>query len=183
MIKLLDYTDENDSPFGNVQGKKTFHALLAFIDQHPTQKVFEISLAGIVVTDSSFPRESVVSLAKLFRGERWFILSGFNPDDPDLLDNWDYAAKAKEQTLTVLMSGEPVFIGQPLNEAAKELVLLVFKYGRISTPAAAKVLDISIPNASTRLKKLVSDGLIMRSEEVASSGGKEFVYIAPNYSD
>jgi predicted DNA-binding transcriptional regulator len=177
MINLFEYTDGNDHPFGNVQGKKTFQALLEFVDRHPAQKVFEISLASITATDSSFPRESVISLAKYFRGERWFLLSGFNPADPDLLDNWDYAAKAKEQNLVVVKAaGELAFIGPQLNESTKELVLLVFKHGSISTASVAKSLDISVQNASTRLKKLVSEGLIMRSEEIAASGGKEFIY-------
>lgn len=178
MINLIEFTDKNSHPFGNIQGRKTFQELLQYVDSHPEQKVFEISLADIKATDSSFPRESVISIIKQFRGERWFILSGFN--SVDLKDNWDYAAKAKEQTLIVIKENEPTFIGQPLNEAAKELVLLVFKHRKIATPAAAKALDISIPNASTRLKKLVSDGLIMRTEEMAPSGGKEFIYAAPN---
>jgi len=39
-------------------------------------------------------------------------------------------------------------------------------------------LGISVQNASTRLKKLVSQGYILRSEEVAESGGIEFIYQA-----
>jgi predicted transcriptional regulator len=78
--------------------------------------------------------------------------------------------------------GQVTFIGPSLNESTKELVLLVFKHGQITTANVAKALDISVQNASTRLKKLVSDGLVMRSEEIASSGGKEFIYKALNYS-
>lgn len=178
MINLIDFTDKNDHPFGNVQGRKTFQELLHYVDSHPDQKVFEISLADIKATDSSFPRESVISIIKQFRGERWFMLSGFN--SLDLRDNWDYAAKAKEQTLIVMKDNEPTFIGHPLNDSVRELLLLVFKHGKITTPTASKALDISIPNASTRLKKLVSDGLILRTEETALSGGKEFIYSAPN---
>ena len=39
-----------------------------------------------------------------------------------------------------------------------------------------KGLKLSVQNASTRLKKLVNEGLILREEESAASGGKEFVY-------
>lgn len=183
MIKLIDYTDGKDHPFGNVQGKKTYQELKAYVDRHPEQMVFEISMMGIVATDSSFPRESVISLARHLRGERWFTLSGFNPEDADLIANWHAGALVKEQNLVVLKEGgEVAFIGPPLNESTKELVLLVFKHGQIATATVAKTLGISVQNASTRLKKLVLDGLVMRYEEIAPSGGKEFIYKALNFS-
>lgn len=66
-VKLRDFT-EDDHPFGNVQGKATFGKLLDFVHSHPQYSVFGISLTGIEATDASFPRESVVAVAKFFRG-------------------------------------------------------------------------------------------------------------------
>ena len=43
---------------------------------------------------------------------------------------------------------------------------------------AAGELSISVPNASTRLKKLVADGYLRRVEAGAESGGIEFKYEA-----
>ncbi|KPC06070.1 Uncharacterized protein AC500_2039 [Pseudomonas amygdali pv. lachrymans] len=42
----------------------------------------------------------------------------------------------------------------------------------------AETLEISVPNASTKLKKLLDQGYILRAEETAESGGIEYVYHA-----
>ena len=38
-------------------------------------------------------------------------------------------------------------------------------------------MDLSVQNASSKLKKLVDEGYILRSEETAETGGIEFVYV------
>jgi len=45
-----------------------------------------------------------------------------------------------------------------------------------TTADAAAALDISVQNASTRLKRLSEEGFLLRTEAAAESGGKEFVY-------
>lgn len=173
IIKLLDLTSD-DHPFGNVQGREIFMKLVDFVESHPLQKVFGISLEGIVATDASFPRESVISLAKHYRGERWFFLQ--NLSSRDLIDNWRYAAKAKEQPLTIWNGDDFEIIGPPINSATEELIGYVIKNGAVTASRVATDLNLTIHNASTRLKRLVSEGYLMRSEEVAPSGGKEFIY-------
>jgi predicted transcriptional regulator len=39
-------------------------------------------------------------------------------------------------------------------------------------------MNLSVQNASSKLKKLVDDGYILRFEETAESGGIEFIYQA-----
>jgi len=173
IIKLLDFTSD-DHPFGNVQGRETFRKLVDFIEAHPLQKVFGISLAGIEATDASFPRESVVSVAKQYRGEKWFFLMHFR--SRDLVDNWSYAARAKEQPLIIWSDEEFEIIGPPMNSSAEELAKYVFKNGEVTASKVAAELGLTVPNASTRLKRLVDDGYLMRAEEIAPSGGIEFIY-------
>lgn len=173
IIKLLDIT-ENDHPFGNVQGREAYRKLVDFVEAHPLQKVFGISLEGIVATDASFPRESVISLAKQYRGEKWFFLEKFS--SRDLVDNWRYAAKAKDQPLTIWSGDEFEIIGPDINSATEELIRYVIKNGAVTASMVASNLSLTIHNASTRLKRLVSEGFLIRSEEVAPSGGKEFLY-------
>ena len=173
MIKLVDYTGGNTHPFGNMQGREARNKLLDYIES-VSDRVFEISLEGIEATDASFPRESVISLVKQLRGERWFYLTGFN--SVDLIDNWDYAAKAKQQSVLVWDGDVPKFIGPELNPATRQLLLYVLQHGSVTTANVAKGLSISVQNASTRLKKLASEGLVLRQEETALSGGKEFIY-------
>lgn len=179
VIKLLELTDGNSHPFGNVIGREVFGKLRDFVDSHPIDKVFEVSLEGIEATDSSFPRESVISIAKQLRGEKWFYLS--NLSSMDLIDNWDYGAKAKQQSL-VVYNGEHRIIGPDLKSSTKELLDLVLTRGTVSTANVAKELKISVQNASTRLKKLLNEGLIMRVEESSQTGGIEFLYSNPKNS-
>ena len=67
-LNLLNFIDGNTHPFGNQQGKETFRKLSDYIDTYPAVIIFGISLTGIENTDASFPRESVISIAKFYRG-------------------------------------------------------------------------------------------------------------------
>ncbi|KAA0860876.1 DNA-binding protein, partial [Enterobacter hormaechei] len=95
-VKLLELTENNNHPFGNVLGREVFKRLQNVVDSNPGCKSFEISLEGIVATDSSFPRESVIALAKQLCGEKYFFITDVS--STDLIDNWDYAAIAKQQS-------------------------------------------------------------------------------------
>lgn len=177
ILKLLDFT-QNDHPFGNVQGKKVFSKLADQVDALPAERIFGISLEGIVATDASFPRESVLSLAKQHRGEKGFFLIG--EMSRDLFDNWKYAAEAKDQPLVIWHDNEFDIIGPKISPSTKTLIDYVLTKREVTASKVARGLDISVQNASTKLKKLVSQGYIMRSEEVAESGGIEYIYHAIN---
>ena len=173
ILILRDFTSD-DHPFGNVQGRESFRKLVDFVEANPLQKTFGISLKGIVATDASFPRESVVSLAKQYRGEKWFFLEGFC--SRDLVDNWRYAAQAKEQPLIIWDGDDFEIIGPTVNSSTEELIRYVINNGAVTASRVAADLNLSIHNASTRLKRLVNEGYLMRSEEIAQSGGIEFIY-------
>ncbi|MDX6038514.1 hypothetical protein SH917_23150, partial [Acinetobacter baumannii] len=53
--------------FGNQEGREVYQAISMYIDENPDYSIFEVSLRGIDATDASFPRESIVSIAKNFR--------------------------------------------------------------------------------------------------------------------
>src|SRR5262245_21744577 len=118
LIKLLAFC-ESDHPFGNKQGREVLLKLSDYIDHH-TSDIYEISLDGIVATDASFPRESVISLAKMHNAEKGFYLTG--KFSKDLLDNWNYAAIAKEQPLIVKERVGYRVIGPEPKAGAKELL-------------------------------------------------------------
>lgn len=177
IISFLEITGKKPLLSGNVEGKKAFHELQRITDSHPDVEVFGISLKGIQATDASFPRESVISLAKLQRGEKGYFLKDFISDD--LIDNWDYAAKAKDQALIVLKgAGSYRVIGPELNAGTKELLDFVMKSGVVTTSKVAKKFDVSAQNASAKMKKLHAMGLVLGSKETAETGGLEFVYRA-----
>lgn len=176
-IALIDITGKKQFLSGNALGKKVFLELLNAVESHPGTAVIGISLKGIVATDASFPRESVISLVKLQSGERGFFLKDFNSDD--LVDNWDYAAKAKNQAVIVQCgSDDYVVIGPQLSESTKELLDFVMKEGEVTTSKVARKFDISAQNASAKMKKLLSLGLVLGSKETAETGGLEYVYQA-----
>lgn len=175
MIRLAELT-ESSRPFGNAQGKEVFSRLSARIDAHPRTAVFCISLKGIKATDASFPRESVVSVAKQFRGEKGLCLVDI--EDRDLIDNWKYACQAKEQPLVIWHDNSWELIGPDITQSSRQLLDYVLQHRCVLASQVATDLGISVQNASTRLKRLVQDGYILRSEDVAPSGGVEYRYSA-----
>jgi hypothetical protein len=173
-MKLIEFTNGNDHPFGNKQGQETYKKLKEFFDNNVCGKVVEVSLTGIKATDASFPRESVISIIKNFIGEKSFYITGF--DSKDLLENWDYAAKAKKQLVITQFNGGVEIIGPDINASTKDLIDYVYSKPFVTTANVAKALNLSVQNASTRLKRLASEGVFLREEEAAISGGKEFLY-------
>lgn len=172
-IKLLDVVG-HPIAIGNEEGREAFQLLSRIIDQNPDQNVFEISLDGITATDASFPRESVVNLAKALRGEKAFFLSGFK--NKDLIDNWSYGAIAKEQPLMILDNSKLLWIGPTIKSATKELLDFIYSRDSVTTAMVADLLDVSVQNASGKLKKLYNQGFILGKKEIAESGGLEFIY-------
>lgn len=175
LTSLLSFTS-SDHPYGNNEGKEVFRKLSDFVEQNAACKIFGISLEGIAATDASFPRESVVALAKQLRGEKGFYLTHLV--NRDLIDNWSYAALAKDQPLVIWNDSTFEIIGPELNKSTRDLVEYVLRRGSVLTSQVASELGLSVQNASTRLKNLVSHGYLLRSEDVADTGGIEFKYSA-----
>lgn len=175
VINLRDLVD-NEFPFGNDQGRAVYQKLLSQLDKYSECKTIGISLKGIKRTDASFPRESVISLAKAVRGEKGIYLKDF--DSKDLIDNWDYAAKAKDQPMIVIEDKDFNVIGPELSAGTKDLLSFIMRKDTVTTSMVAEKFDLSAQNASGKLKKLLSQGLVLGSKEVAESGGLEYVFIA-----
>lgn len=173
VIELLTLT-KNARPFGNSEGKKVFRKLMDYIESQSSSQVFCISLAGIEATDASFPRESVIAVAKQLRGEKYFYLRALT--NRDLIDNWSYAARAKDQPLVIWNGSDFEIIGPEMTQSTRDLVEYILRKGSVSTSQVASDLGLSVPNASTRLKNLVLSGYIRRTEDVAESGGIEYKY-------
>jgi DNA-binding CsgD family transcriptional regulator len=173
LIKLLDIT-KDPLPNGNVKGKAVFAELLKWIESHPELDTFGVSLKGIVATDASFPRESVMTLAKHYSGEKFIYLTDL--EDEDLIDNWTYGADAKAQPITLWNDNKASFIGPDMTKSVKELTDYLLIKQRVTTSQIANDFDISTQNASTRLKNIFNLGYVKRVEEIAETGGKEFVY-------
>lgn len=175
VLKLHDLVG-SPTAFGNAEGREVFQKLLAELDAHPSKKIVGISMEGMTRMDASFPRESVVSLAKSRSGEKGFYLEGFA--SKDLMDNWDYAAKAKGLSMIVFTNGAYELIGDELNAGSKSLLDYVMSEGVVTTSKVAEMLGVSAQNASAKLKKLLSLGLVLGAKQSAETGGMEYIYTA-----
>ena len=173
VISLRKHMDRDDG-WGNAEGREVFQRILKTIESDPGKLIYRISLEGVKRTDASFPRESVVELARRFREKKGFCLVDIS--DPDLLDNWHDAAVRREQPLTVWQSGKPKIIG-PSPTSGNEAILN-YTLSKVEATAAdvAKTLNLQVTNASTKLRQLEKEGFVMRRQEPSPTGGIEYRY-------
>jgi hypothetical protein len=175
-IKLLDLTNRTDA-HGTNEGKKVYQKLLDIVSTNFNEKVFEISLEGITNSDASFPRESILSIAKQFRDEgKWFFVSG--DMSPDMWFNWNLAAEFKDQPIVLWTGDQYRILGNNPGTSLSSVIEVIMEDSEVTAASIAATLDINVPNASSKLKKLYTKGYISRFEQVAESGGIEFVYKA-----
>src|SRR5258708_36082087 len=96
-ITLRDYMPGPDG-WGYMMGRQVHQRLREVVEAHPEEIVFSLSLRGMEHTNASFPRESVVELARSYRGRCAFCV--IHAIDRDLVENWAAAALQREQPLT-----------------------------------------------------------------------------------
>ena len=177
VLKLYDLIGDSTA-FGNDEGREVYQKLLSAFDAYPNNNIIGISLSGITRTDASFPRESVISLVKAKKGEKGFYLLDFV--SRDLMDNWNYAAIAKDQPVIVFTDNGYELLGNDISPGSRVLLNFVMKNKIVTTSMVAEEFDVSAQNASAKLKKLLSIGLVLATKQTAESGGVEFVYTAIN---
>ncbi len=159
---------------GTPEGLEVFGRLQATVVALPAGRVINISLEGVDKTDASFPRESVIRLAKELRGVQGICLTDLR--DPDLLFNWESAALKKEQPLICWNDSEHVIIGPSPKQGCSEALEFVLKRGETTARELADELGLKLPNASMKLKQLFDSGFVLRREDSAQSGGVEYFY-------
>lgn len=171
-IEFVNFSKEQ-SPYGTIRGKQTYERLVDYIESVNTPLI-GISFKGLLMADSSYLRESIISVVKKFRDERTIFISDLT--DPDIIYNLKLAANAKNQPIINWVGSKCEVFGPQPSSTNQALLDLVISNRSVTTSKASTVLDISVQNASTKLKKLFEDGYVSRTEEAAETGGKEFVY-------
>jgi hypothetical protein len=167
---------EHDDAWGSEEGSEVREKILRAIDARPEATVIRVSLAGVRRTDTSFARESVMEVAYRLRGRKGVCVTDI--PSRDVFDNWNAAALAREQTMVVWGAKGPELIGPQPSEDTWELLKLVLDRGDVNTAEAARALDKQVNNVSTRFKRLAEEGLVLRREVSAPTGGLEFRYLA-----
>ncbi len=173
-IKLRDFMDSQEG-WGRDQGRKVYQQLIDFVESNPGTMTFKVSLVQVRRVDISFASETIVELARRYRGKKGFCFTDLT--DQDMLENWDAAAERKGQPIMVWDGKNGQVIG--LTPSQGTLGAFNFALKRERTRAsefAASMPDISIANASTKFKQLWEQGFLLRREDIAESGGVEFTY-------
>jgi len=173
IIALRDFTEESN-PYGTSRGKQTYARLLDHIDKLKDVSIIGISFSRLEGADISFLRESLIYTIKRYSKKITFF--AFNFQDEDIFANLDGAAMSGEEHLTCWVGNQCEFVGPKPTAASKVLLDMVITHRSTTTAKAAEELNISVQNASTRLKRLAEEGFLLRVEEAADTGGKEFIY-------
>ncbi len=174
VIALRQLMDD-DQGWGREAGRLAYQRLLARVEDHAGVVVFRLSFAGVKRMDISFASETVVEIAKRFRGSKGFCLVDI--EDADLVENLEAAAARKGQPLMIWRGDKPRLIGLEPSQGNRDA--LMFALARPMARAAEfsqANASISIANASTKFKQLWEQGFLLRREATADSGGVEFVY-------
>jgi len=175
-VCLKDYMDR-DEGWGRQEGRIVFSRLMEMIEDRPGVQVFKFSLDGVRRLDISFASETIVELARRFRGKKGFCFIDLN--NQDMLENWDAAAERKEQPLISWSEG----FAQVLGPQPKSGAVDAFKFAMerqvaraAEYKAAREDMSLTINNASMKFKQLWQEGFLLRRESVSDSGGVEFTY-------
>jgi hypothetical protein len=176
-VCVLELREAMDRPegWGRDQGREVYQRLLRSVEETPGTLVFRISMKEVQRVDISFASETIVELARRYRGTKGFCLVDLT--DPDLIENLDAAAARKKQPLLIWAGTSARLIGGDPTQGCREAYQ--FALGRPQTRAAefaeAKQ-GMSIANASMKFKQLWEQGFLLRQESSADSGGVEYVY-------
>ena len=173
-IQLYDFMGTQEG-WGRAQGRKVYQKLIAFVEATPGVMIFKVSLDGVTRVDISFASETVIELARRYRGNKGFCLIDLT--DQDMLENWEAAAARKGQPVMVWKGKKGRVIGVEPSRGSLGAFTFALKRERTrATEFAAATPKMSIANASTKFKQLWEQGFLLRREDVAESGGVEFTY-------
>lgn len=172
-ITLREFMDRPDG-WGHEEGRQVHLKLLSRVEQSPADLVCSISLKGVERTDASFPRESVIELARRFRGHRGFCITDVTSSD--LLENWNAAATKIGHPLCVWDGDKVTLIGPKPTEGTADILNYILESPFVTTNSVVAKFKLTVQNASNKLNRLWKDGYILRKECVSPSGGSEYQY-------
>lgn len=174
-IRLRDYMTQPDG-WGRAQGREVYQRLIVVVEENPGVHVFAVSMEDVRRVDISFASETVVEIARRYRGIKGFCL--IDLVDADMIENWE-AAAAKSQVPLFLASdsGSVRVLGLEPSAGTKEAFYFVVerRYAR-AAEFAERCPTMSIASASSKFRQLWEQGFLLRREGTAESGGVEYVY-------
>lgn len=174
LIKLGEFMD-GPSAWGRAEGRVVFQKLLEFVEKSGGKILFPVSLEGVSRLDISFASETLVEIARRFRGTKGFYFIDLL--DEDLVENWDAAALRKEQPLMSWNSGVCRILGLQPTQGTRAALEFALDHVEVRAAAfAAMNPEMSIANVSSKFRQLWEQGFLLRLESAADTGGVEYVY-------
>lgn len=175
-LRFRDFMGEDDG-WGRVAGREAYRRLMEFVEARPGAVVFRVSLQGVHRIDISFASETIVEIARRFRGRKGFCFVDLT--DADQIENWAAAAqRAGQPVMSWEDGGKSVTLGlEPSQGNAEAFRFALARPESRAAEYAASASNISIANASNKFKQLWEQGFLLRREAVAESGGVEYVYV------
>ena len=159
-------------------GIEVHDKLVKEIEKNLDADIIDLSMKGIDVVDASFSREAIIRTIKEYRGKIGFCL--INIDNEEYIDNFVAAVIKLKPPVFFKINGDYQIIGPSFPKGPSKGNQEVIDYVNTHNVATATMLKIdlnlTITNASTKLKQLLEQGYLMRKQEVASSGGVEYLY-------
>jgi hypothetical protein len=161
--------------WGRTKGRIVFNKLINYVEAHSGVMIFRVSLEGVKRVDISFASETIVELARRFKGKKGFCFINLN--NSDMVENWEAAAERKAQPLIIWQAKEARVIGvQPRVGLLGAFNFAMKQPQSRAAEFAAATPGMTIANASNKFKLLWEQGFLLRREDMAGSGGVEFVY-------
>lgn len=174
VIKLRDYMDSSEG-WGRAEGREVCNKLLQAIEERPGIAAFPISVEGIKRVDISFASETIVEIARRFRGKKVFYF--LDLVDADMIENWEAAAERKEQPIYCVSREGIKIIGAQPSQGTREALDFALSKGTVRAAEFVEAKsNVSIANASAKFKQLWEQGFLLRKESAADTGGVEYVY-------
>lgn len=166
-----------DDGWGRAAGRETHVRLVDFVEANPGVLIFRISNEGVRRIDISFASESVVELARRYRGKKGFCFVGLS--DEDQRENWGAAAqRAGQPIMSWDETGRLIVLGpEPSSGNADAFAFALGRQEAKAAEYAGHRKNMSITNASSKFKQLWEQGFLLRRESAAESGGVEYVYL------
>src|SRR5262245_25557836 len=174
VLALKDFMDRSDG-WGREQGRGVYQRLLRAVEASAGSLIIMVSMKGVRRVDMSFASETIVELARQYRGAKGICLIDLT--DNDMFENIDAAAAKKNQPLFAWQGKSARVLGAQPKEGCREAFKFALDRPQArATEFAQATKNMSIANASMKFKQLWEQGFLLRRESAAETGGVEFVY-------
>jgi hypothetical protein len=174
VLALKDFMDRPDG-WGREPGRGVYQRLLRAVEASAGSLIIMISMKGVRRVDMSFASETIVELARRYRGAKGMCLIDLTDDD--MIENIDAAAAKKNQPLLAWQGKSARVLGAQPTQGCREAFDFAIERPQVRAAEFAQATKkMSIANASMKFKQLWEQGFLLRRESTADTGGVEFIY-------